>query len=48
MTRVGHTVQPDKSRQALYHQLYTRVYRPLYTQLQPLYREIRSITGYPR
>ena len=48
MTRVGHTVQPDKSRQALYHQLYSRVYRPLYTQLQPLYREIRSITGYPR
>ncbi len=48
MTRVGHTVQPDKSRQEMYHQLYSRVYRPLYTQLQPLYREIRSITGYPR
>jgi sugar (pentulose or hexulose) kinase len=48
MTRVGYTVQPDKSRQELYHQLYSKVYQPLYTQLQPLYREIRSITGYPR
>lgn len=48
MTRVGYIARPDKSRQALYHQLFTRVYRPLYTQLQPLYREIRSITGYPR
>jgi sugar (pentulose or hexulose) kinase len=48
MTRVGHTAQPDKSRQELYHQLYSKVYRPLYTQLQPLYRDIRAITGYPQ
>ena len=48
MTHVGETVLPDPERQALYQQLFTRVYRPLYTQLQPLYKEIRSITGYPR
>ncbi|MFN3587645.1 MAG: FGGY-family carbohydrate kinase, partial [Moraxellaceae bacterium] len=47
MTRVGHTVMPDKADAALYHSLHTRVYRPLYRQLQPLYREIRAITGYP-
>ncbi|HET8731889.1 MAG TPA: FGGY-family carbohydrate kinase [Moraxellaceae bacterium] len=48
MTRVATIVQPDHAEEALYEQLYTRVYRPLYNQLQPLYREIRSITGYPR
>jgi sugar (pentulose or hexulose) kinase len=48
MTHVGEVVEPDPERQALYQQLFTRVYQPMYTQLQPLYREIRSITGYPR
>ncbi len=48
MTHVGETVPPARERQALYQQLFTRVYQPMYTQLQPLYREIRSITGYPR
>lgn len=48
MTRVGSTVRPDRERQQLYQQLFTRVYRPLYARLQPLYKEIRSITGYPR
>lgn len=48
MTHVGEVVQPDPERQALYQQLFTRVYQPMYTQLQPLYREIRGITGYPR
>ncbi|MGH8491692.1 MAG: FGGY-family carbohydrate kinase [Moraxellaceae bacterium] len=48
MSHVGETVQPDPERQVLYQQLFTRVYQPMYTQLQPLYREIRSITGYPR
>jgi sugar (pentulose or hexulose) kinase len=48
MTRISATVRPDYATQALYEQLFTRVYRPLYTQLQPLYREIRDITGYPR
>jgi sugar (pentulose or hexulose) kinase len=48
MTRIGATVKPGLAEQALYEQLFRRVYQPLYTQLQPLYREIRSITGYPR
>ncbi|MDF2445466.1 MAG: carbohydrate kinase [Moraxellaceae bacterium] len=48
MTRVGTTVRPGHAEQALYEQLFRRVYQPLYTQLQPLYQEIRSITGYPR
>lgn len=47
MTHIGATVTPDPSRQALYQQLFTRVYRPLYARLQPLYKEIRDITGYP-
>ncbi|MDP2228604.1 MAG: FGGY-family carbohydrate kinase, partial [Moraxellaceae bacterium] len=48
MTRVGATVTPDSTSAALYHRLFTRVYQPLYAQLQPLYRDIRDITGYPR
>ncbi|MDI1300477.1 MAG: FGGY-family carbohydrate kinase [bacterium] len=48
MTRVASTVRPDREHQVLYEKLFTRVYRPLYAQLQPLYKEIRSITGYPR
>lgn len=48
MTRISTTVKPRRAEQALYEQLFRRAYLPLYTQLQPLYREIRSITGYPR
>ena len=32
---------------ALYDELYRGVYRRMYRQLQPLYKEIRRITGYP-
>ncbi|MCX6085676.1 MAG: FGGY-family carbohydrate kinase [Caldiserica bacterium] len=31
----------------VYHELYTRVYKHIYPSLQPLYREIQRITGYP-
>jgi hypothetical protein len=31
----------------LYDALYRRVYRRMYARLQPLYEEIRAITGYP-
>lgn len=48
MTHVGETVHHDPDNRALYEQLFTRVYQPMYTQLQPLYQEIRHITGYPR
>jgi sugar (pentulose or hexulose) kinase len=30
-----------------YDALYREVYRPLYKRLEPLYRRIRAITGYP-
>ena len=30
-----------------YEQLYRRVYCRMYERLQPLYRDIRAITGYP-
>jgi sugar (pentulose or hexulose) kinase len=39
--------QPDPINAALYRQLYQKVYRKIYTALEPLYREIRTITGYP-
>ncbi|MDR2853066.1 MAG: FGGY-family carbohydrate kinase [Burkholderiaceae bacterium] len=48
MTHVSVTVLPDAEHQALYNQLFSRVYQPLYARLRPLYREIRAITGYPR
>jgi sugar (pentulose or hexulose) kinase len=47
MTRVAATVEPDPARARLYDELYRRVYRRLYERLQPLYEEIRAITGYP-
>ena len=38
---------PDHATHALYDELYRGVYRQMYRRLQPLYREIRRITGYP-
>lgn len=48
MTRVGDVFYPQPETQALYEQLYTEVYLKMYPQLQPLYRKIRKITGYPK
>jgi len=48
MTRVGDVFQPDPEARDLYEQLYTEVYLRMYPQLQPLYRKIRDITGYPK
>ncbi|MGO1462220.1 MAG: FGGY-family carbohydrate kinase [Marinobacter sp.] len=48
MTRVGDTFYPQPDTQALYEQLYSEVYLKMYPQLQPLYRKIRQITGYPK
>ncbi|PCM45918.1 FGGY-family carbohydrate kinase [Marinobacter sp. ANT_B65] len=48
MTRVGDVFQPDPEARDLYEQLYTEVYLRMYSQLQPLYRKIRDITGYPK
>ncbi|MBW0146127.1 FGGY-family carbohydrate kinase [Marinobacter arenosus] len=47
MTRVGEVFQPRPETQALYERLYSEVYLKMYPQLQPLYRKIREITGYP-
>jgi sugar (pentulose or hexulose) kinase len=47
MVRVGEVRDPDPATHALYDELYRSVYRRMYRQLQPLYRQIRRITGYP-
>jgi sugar (pentulose or hexulose) kinase len=48
MTRVGRRFEPDPATAAIYERLYTGVYKKMYAQLQPLYKTIREITGYPR
>lgn len=47
MTRPGKQFEPNPEAVALYDALYKRVYKKMYAQLQQLYKEIRSITGYP-
>lgn len=47
MTRLGKTYEPDAARHKIYDELYRRVYLRMYQRLQPLYAEIREITGYP-
>jgi sugar (pentulose or hexulose) kinase len=47
MTRMGRVFQPEPEHVHTYEQLYTRVYRHMYARLQPLYRDIQDITGYP-
>jgi sugar (pentulose or hexulose) kinase len=48
MTRVGDVFHPQPETQELYERLYSEVYLKMYPQLQPLYRKIRQITGYPK
>jgi sugar (pentulose or hexulose) kinase len=47
MTRVSQVFTPNRQRQQIYDNLYRRVYQKMYKKLQPLYEEIREITGYP-
>lgn len=47
MTRVGDIFEPQPQATLLYDQLYKDVYQKMYKQLQPLYKRIRQITGYP-
>ncbi|KZY32688.1 MULTISPECIES: FGGY-family carbohydrate kinase [unclassified Oleiphilus] len=47
MARVGKVFQPNPERVKLYARLYKEVYLKMYPQLQPLYKTIRDITGYP-
>ncbi|MCR8915668.1 carbohydrate kinase [Marinobacter panjinensis] len=48
MTRVGDVFHPREESRLLYERLYREVYLKMYPQLQPLYRKIRDITGYPQ
>jgi sugar (pentulose or hexulose) kinase len=47
MTRTGRVFEPILKNHQIYDQLYKRVYLKMYERLQPLYKEIRDITGYP-
>jgi len=47
MARTGQVFQPEPEHARTYEQLYRRVYCRMYERLQPLYRDIREITGYP-
>jgi ribulose kinase len=47
MARAGRRFEPEAEAVRIYDALYREVYRPLYKRLEPLYRRIRAITGYP-
>jgi sugar (pentulose or hexulose) kinase len=47
MVKYERTFEPNPQNAAIYRQLHRRVYKRMYTALQPLYEEIRDITGYP-
>lgn len=47
MTRQGTAFEPNVENHHLYDELFNRVYCKMYERLQPLYDEIRDITGYP-
>lgn len=47
MTRKGREFEPQPQHQAIYDDLYRRVYQKMYARLRPLYQEIQKITGYP-
>ena len=48
MSHISQVFEPDPSTRELYDGLYQRVYKPMYSRLQPLYDAIRDITGYPQ
>ena len=48
MTRVGRVFEPIAANQAVYDRLYREVYLGMYRRLQPMYRDIARITGYPK
>jgi sugar (pentulose or hexulose) kinase len=47
MVRVTDRFEPSAAASRIYEDLYQSVYLRMYDRLQPLYREIRRITGYP-
>jgi sugar (pentulose or hexulose) kinase len=48
MCRVGEVYYPIPENRDIYKKLYEKVYSKMYKQLQPLYRDIREITNYPK
>ncbi|MCU0377863.1 MAG: FGGY-family carbohydrate kinase [Bacteroidales bacterium] len=48
MTRQGEEFLPDSRNVEIYNELYSKVYSRMYRHLQPLYSQIRNITGYPQ
>jgi sugar (pentulose or hexulose) kinase len=47
MVRINDRFEPAAAASRVYEDLYDSVYLRMYERLQPLYREIRRITGYP-
>jgi sugar (pentulose or hexulose) kinase len=47
MARPGKRFEPQAEAVRTYDALYREVYKPLYSRLEPLYKRIRAITGYP-
>lgn len=48
MTRPGEEFIPDRQNTGIYEEMYRKVYSRMYGHLQPLYQQIRTITGYPQ
>ncbi|MCP4745843.1 MAG: carbohydrate kinase [Desulfobacteraceae bacterium] len=47
MTHIGEVYDPNPTVHRLYDEFYREVYQKMYKLLKPLYKKIRSITGYP-
>jgi sugar (pentulose or hexulose) kinase len=47
MVRFEKEFMPQAEHREIYQKLYVNVYRKMYRALEPLYKEIRDITGYP-
>lgn len=47
MCKVGEIYLPKPENRDVYKKLFTKVYKRMYKQLKPLYKEIRYITNYP-
>jgi len=47
MTRRSEQFVPDRENVEIYDRLYEKVYSRMYRNLQPLYEQIRNVTGYP-
>jgi sugar (pentulose or hexulose) kinase len=48
MVHRGQVFTPVAENKAIYDQLFNDVYQKMYSRLNPIYRSIRDITGYPR